>query len=65
MGCIGAANATVYQFNQTIGAGSVTGNITTDGTVETLAAHNITAWNLTLTGLPVGPQGDFATASLH
>ena len=64
MGCIGAANATVYQVNQTIGAGGVTGTITTDGTVGTLAASNITAWNLTLTGnggatfqLVNGPSG--------
>src|SRR6267378_6044483 len=67
-----------YTVNQTVGAGGVTGTITTDGTIGTLAAGNIIGWNLllnsgsstiTLTGPPsansnVGNFGvDLLTAS--
>jgi hypothetical protein len=40
--------ATVYNVNRTIGAGSVTGTIETDGTTGLLSAANITDWNLLL-----------------
>ncbi len=40
----------VYDVDQTIGSGSVTGTITTDGATGLLSASDITAWNLTLTG---------------
>ena len=40
-----------YTINQTIGAGSVTGTIQTDGTIGTLAAGNFIAWNLNLNGV--------------
>ena len=37
-----------YAVNQTVGAGSVTGTITTDGTIGGIGAGNIVGWNLTL-----------------
>jgi len=43
--------AIVYNVDQTIGAGSVVGTITTDGGTGVLAASDITAWNLELTGV--------------
>jgi hypothetical protein len=44
------ANATpiTYTVNRTVGAGSVTGTIQTDGTLGVLATGNITDWNLHL-----------------
>jgi hypothetical protein len=42
------AGAIQYTVNQTIGAASVTGTITTDGTIGTLAAIDIIAWQLQL-----------------
>jgi len=41
--------AIVYNVNRTIGAGTVTGFIETDGTIGLLASANITDWVLTLT----------------
>lgn len=38
----------VYSVNRTIGAGSVVGTITTDGTQGVLATNNITGWSLTI-----------------
>ncbi|MBS0265754.1 MAG: hypothetical protein JSS02_27735 [Planctomycetes bacterium] len=47
-----AAGTITYDVNQTIGGGSVVGTVETDGTTSgALNASNITAWNLTLTGL--------------
>jgi hypothetical protein len=37
-----------YTVDQTVGPGSVTGFITTDGTIGTLDAGNLVAWNLLL-----------------
>jgi hypothetical protein len=37
-----------YTVNQTVGAGGVTGTITTDGTIGTLGATDIIGWNLLL-----------------
>jgi len=46
---VGAARASVvYGVDLSVGAGSVTGTITTDGTTGTLSSGNITAWNLKL-----------------
>ena len=42
------AGAIQYTVNQTIGSGSVTGTITTDGTIGTLAAADVISWNLHL-----------------
>jgi hypothetical protein len=42
------AGAIQYAVNQTIGSGSVTGTITTDGTIGTLAAADVISWNLLL-----------------
>jgi len=43
------ANASiVYSLNRTIGAGTVTGFIETDGTIGVLGSANITDWMLTL-----------------
>jgi hypothetical protein len=38
----------VYDVNLQVGTGSVTGTITTDGLIGSLALGNITDWNLTL-----------------
>ncbi len=47
-----------YNVNRTVGAGTVTGTITTDGTVGPLSAGNVLAWELTLTApnLQGGPS---------
>jgi hypothetical protein len=48
----------VYSVNRTIGAGSVVGTITTDGTLGTLATANILNWSLTINaGDGNGPFG--------
>ncbi|MBL4697230.1 MAG: hypothetical protein JKX70_00200 [Phycisphaerales bacterium] len=39
----------VYQVNRTIGGGTVTGFVTTDGTLGVLSSANIIDWELTLT----------------
>jgi hypothetical protein len=44
------ASPITYTLDQTVGSGSVTGTITTDGTLGTLAVSNITAWDLNLLG---------------
>ena len=41
----------IYNVNQTIGSGSVTGTITTDGNTGVLHASDITDWNLVLNGV--------------
>jgi PEP-CTERM motif len=46
-----AQAAITYNVNQSIGGGSVTGTLTTDGTLGALTLGNFTAWNLTLNGL--------------
>ncbi|HEV8532646.1 MAG TPA: hypothetical protein VGT00_14590 [Methylomirabilota bacterium] len=38
----------IFNVNQTIGAGDVTGTITTDGTLGALASVNLVDWKLTL-----------------
>ena len=45
---VSTASPITYSVNRTIGAGSLTGTIQTDGTVGVLTAANITDWNLTL-----------------
>lgn len=50
-GAASANAATItYDVDQIIGAGSVTGTVTTDGTIGPLAAGDFTAWSLLLTG---------------
>jgi hypothetical protein len=55
----------VYNVNLQVGVGSVTGTITTDGLIGSLAFGNITDWNLTLSDgfvqstLNSGNSGDF------
>lgn len=44
------AGTIVYKVDQTIGAGSVIGTITTDGATGVLVNSDITAWNLDLKG---------------
>jgi hypothetical protein len=39
----------IYEVNRTIGTGTVTGFVETDGTIGVLASSNITDWTLTLT----------------
>lgn len=39
---------TIYSVNQTLGAGGVTGTITTDGNIGVLHAGDIVSWDLTL-----------------
>ena len=43
----------VYNVDRTVGMGSVTGTITTDGNTGTLGLGDFLAWNLTLNGAPV------------
>jgi hypothetical protein len=50
-----AADAIIYNVNRTVVLGSVTGTITTDGTIGTLATNDITSWNLTLNGPAASP----------
>ena len=38
-----------YTVNQTVGIGSMTGTITTDGTIGTLTTADTIGWNLTIT----------------
>ena len=42
------ASPITYDVNRTVGAGSVTGTIQTDGTLGILSTGNITDWNLLL-----------------
>jgi hypothetical protein len=42
----------VYSVDRTVGTGSITGTITTDGTIGTLAAGDIVSYNLELTAPP-------------
>jgi hypothetical protein len=46
-----SAGPITYSVNQTIGLGSVTGSIQTDGTTGVLGAGNIIGWNLELNGV--------------
>jgi hypothetical protein len=49
---INAASASItYDVDQIIGLGSVTGTVTTDGTIGALKASDFTSWNLTLQGI--------------
>jgi hypothetical protein len=41
----------VYNVDRTVGMGSVTGTITTDGNTGTLGLGDFLAWNLTLNGV--------------
>jgi len=51
LGFVASADATItYHVDQTIGVGSLTGTIQTDGAVGTLGPGDITAWNLELNG---------------
>ena len=45
------ANPITYVVKQTIGAGSVVGQVGTDGTLGTLATANVKTWDLTLNGV--------------
>ena len=47
------ADGIQYTVNQTEGAFTVTGTITTDGTIGVLSSVDIVAWNLVLNGSPV------------
>jgi PEP-CTERM motif len=58
------AGAIQYTVNQTIGSGSVTGTITTDGTIGTLAAADVISWNLLLNdGTKTGVEASGANAA--
>lgn len=57
----GASANIVYTVDQTIGSGSVTGTITTDGAAGVLAVSDILAWDLTLQG--VGASYHLTSAS--
>lgn len=46
---VATAGPIVYNVNRIVGAGSVVGSITTDGTLGVLASSNILSWSLTLT----------------
>jgi len=52
MAVAGPASATItYAVDQIIGAGSVVGEITTDGATGTLGAGDFVSWNLNLNGV--------------
>lgn len=55
-GSVSASANVVYTVNQTIGAGSVTGTITTDGATGVLSVADIVAWDLTLQGVGASYQ---------
>ncbi len=57
----GASANIVYTVDQTIGAGSVTGTITTDGATGVLGVSDILEWNLELQG--VGASYDLTSTS--
>jgi hypothetical protein len=57
LGSVAAKADIQYTVNRTVGIGSVTGTIVTDGTVGTLAASNFVDWNLLLND----GQSDFYT----
>lgn len=44
-----ASAGPVYSVNRTIGGGSVTGTIETDGTIGVLGGGNVLGWNLSIT----------------
>jgi hypothetical protein len=44
----GMASNVTYIVNESVGSGSVTGSITTDGTIGTLDSSSLVDWNLTL-----------------
>jgi PEP-CTERM motif len=50
---VGVCNAAtiIFNVNQTIGAGSVTGTIQTDGATGVLGQTDVTGWNLQLNGV--------------
>jgi hypothetical protein len=50
VGVCGAATI-IYNVNQTIGAGSLTGTIQTDGATGALGQIDVTGWNLQLNGV--------------
>jgi hypothetical protein len=54
-----SCRAEIYDIDQAVGAGSVTGFIETDGTVGALSSANISDWNLVLTlgGVTVQDKG--------
>lgn len=56
-----ASASIVYQVNRTIGAGTVSGFIETDGTSGTLITANITDWELTLTAPNLKASPDVIT----
>jgi hypothetical protein len=53
-----ASAAVIYNVNQAVGGGKVTGTIATDGTVGVLGASNFTSWNLKLDGVGASYQLD-------
>lgn len=71
----GSASALTYVVNQTIGAGSVTGTITTDGATGVLSNSDFLSWDLLLKGAggvfyhltsgSVYDQGGSASADAH
>jgi hypothetical protein len=46
-----AAGSTTYNISQAFGGASVTGTITTDGTLGTLSQSDVLSWDLTVDGL--------------
>jgi hypothetical protein len=63
---VSAANAsTVYSVDRTVGNGSVSGFIETDGTIGILEKNNITDWELTLTVLGLSDKIELGRQSEH
>jgi hypothetical protein len=57
----GSAQATVYNFDRSVGAGTVSGFFETDGTLGTLTAGNFIDWSVTIFAANV--NGGVATSS--
>jgi len=47
-GALAASGATIYNLNNSVGAGSISGAIQTDGIIGVLGTSNILDWNLVL-----------------
>jgi hypothetical protein len=63
----GAAKAAsiTYNVDDRIGQGSVVGSITTDGKIGALSTGNVTAWNLTLSGVGQNATFTLTTNNSH
>jgi small ligand-binding sensory domain FIST len=65
MSCASQASASiVYTVNDTVGAYTVIGTITTDGVIGTVHPTDVTSYNLTFTGMAVADTPSNSTVNL-